>query len=560
MSAHEAVYGIFEFKRHWQYPNVLTLAIHLENEQYVIFDEEKGFVPCESKESTLTAFFRLCNEGNDDFAQSIKYLDLPKYYTFDNQKKKFLRRKRTTSKEGTNATSDCIGYIPGIANQIKNIELYSLYLLILHTKGPRGFKDIRIRDGVEYPTYKDCAIFLGLLISDQEAYLIFDEISNILSGKKLIYAFCDLLINYKPEKPLDFYNRSKDIMLEEVAVKLSLKFNRSVHNISLSERENYLLSYIKNILISQNHNLSEFLLPEPQKNMEMHFKKSFYVDSVVNQEDFDFRELSLNSDQKRVYNGIISDLNDKKQSLIFLNAAGGTGKTYLINCLIEKCLLIGKKVVACASSGIASQLLIGGNTLHSKFNIPTKIDENSFCRIEKGTKKADFIKKLDLLIWDESPMFQKSILECLDRTFRDLRNCDKPFGGISMFLSGDFRQILPVVKNAVQTKTFAVTLKKSYLWDNFRKESLLKNMRLDADSIEFQEFLLELGNGKLNSKVDNSIEIPDQYIIKPCHPKSLCDSIYANFDQNFSSLNYNEWVTERCIICSNYNQVDVYNN
>ena len=85
-------------------------------------------------------------------------------------------------------------------------------------------------------------------------------------------------------------------------------------------------------------------------------------------------------------------------------------------------------------------------------------------------------------------------------------------------------------------------------------------MRLDADSIEFQEFLLELGDGKLNSNLDNSIRIPDQYIIKPCHPKSLCDSIYANFDQNFSSLNYNEWVTEKCIICSNYNQVDIYNN
>ena len=56
----------------------------------------------------------------------------------------------------------------------------------------------------------------------------------------------------------------------------------------------------------------------------------------MNQEDFDFRELSLNSDQKRVYNSIISDLNDKKQTLIFLSAAGGTGKTYLINCLIEK--------------------------------------------------------------------------------------------------------------------------------------------------------------------------------------------------------------------------------
>ncbi|KAF8555561.1 hypothetical protein OG21DRAFT_1393465, partial [Imleria badia] len=39
------------------------------------------------------------------------------------------------------------------------------------------------------------------------------------------------------------------------------------------------------------------------------------------------------------------------------------------------------------------------------------------------------------------------VLEAVDRTLRDLLNRDVPFGGITVLLSGDFRQTLPVIQH-----------------------------------------------------------------------------------------------------------------
>jgi hypothetical protein len=42
-------------------------------------------------------------------------------------------------------------------------------------------------------------------------------------------------------------------------------------------------------------------------------------------------------------------------------------------------------------------------------------------------------------------MTNRLAFEALDRTLQDIRHCSKPFGGIAVVLSGDFRQTLPVI-------------------------------------------------------------------------------------------------------------------
>ena len=111
-----------------------------------------------------------------------------------------------------------------------------------------------------------------------------------------------------------------------------------------------------------------------------------------------------------------------------------------------------------ASSGIASTILTGGTTLHSAFNVPLKVFENTVCNINKKTQLAEQVQKLDCVIWDEAPMQSRLILENLDRTFRDLRLQpdvpEKPFGGVVMVLSGDWKQALPIVKMASDLLSF----------------------------------------------------------------------------------------------------------
>lgn len=108
-------------------------------------------------------------------------------------------------------------------------------------------------------------------------------------------------------------------------------------------------------------------------------------------------------------------------------------------------------IVTVASSGIASQLIPGGRTAHSRFCIPIECNEESTCNISQGSELADLIIKTTLIIWDEAPMTHRYFFEALDKTMRDIMSVrdpdsiDKPFGGKVVVLGGDFRQILPVI-------------------------------------------------------------------------------------------------------------------
>jgi len=68
--------------------------------------------------------------------------------------------------------------------------------------------------------------------------------------------------------------------------------------------------------------------------------------------------------------------------MFFLYGYGGTGKTFMWRTISSALRSKRKIVLTVASSGIASLLLPGGRTTHSKFRIPIPTMENSICNIE----------------------------------------------------------------------------------------------------------------------------------------------------------------------------------
>ncbi|XP_020090329.1 uncharacterized protein LOC109711570 [Ananas comosus] len=159
----------------------------------------------------------------------------------------------------------------------------------------------------------------------------------------------------------------------------------------------------------------------------------------------------LNEKQTTIYDSILTSIYEDRGDAIFVYGHGGTGKTYLWQTIISKLRSEGKIVLAVASSGIASLLLPGGRTAHSRFKIPLKIDEFSTCEIKKGTQLAKLLHHTSLILWDEAPMNHRNCFEALDRSLRDILQSDdgnieqKLFGGKTIVFGGDFRQILPVI-------------------------------------------------------------------------------------------------------------------
>ncbi len=103
------------------------------------------------------------------------------------------------------------------------------------------------------------------------------------------------------------------------------------------------------------------------------------------------------------------------------------------------------------SSGIASLLLLGDRTAHSRFKIPIDLHDELTCNITQQMKVVELVHKADMIIWDEAPMMHRRSFEAVDRTLHDLMQLDdaqvteKSFGGKTVVLGGDFRQILLVV-------------------------------------------------------------------------------------------------------------------
>ena len=153
-------------------------------------------------------------------------------------------------------------------------------------------------------------------------------------------------------------------------------------------------------------------------------------------------EPKLLAEQKIIYNSIIQNFDKQCQNLYFLDAPGGTGKTFLLNLIIAKLRSLNKTVIPVASSGIAAILLQGGKTAHSVFKIPLNIShqEHPVCDIKNGSYAAELLKKCDVIIWDECAMSDKKCIEALDRTLRDLRRSNEIMGGLTFIFAGDFRQ------------------------------------------------------------------------------------------------------------------------
>ncbi len=61
----------------------------------------------------------------------------------------------------------------------------------------------------------------------------------------------------------------------------------------------------------------------------------------------------------------------------FSSGPGGTGKTHLINMLLAKFRSQHQVALAVASSGVASLLLKGGTTAHSRFKLTFPVNETT---------------------------------------------------------------------------------------------------------------------------------------------------------------------------------------
>ncbi|KAG5552623.1 hypothetical protein RHGRI_010644 [Rhododendron griersonianum] len=262
----------------------------------------------------------------------------------------------------------------------------------------------------------------------------------------------------------------------------------------------------------------------------------------------------LNDEQSAAYTTIVTSVFENKGTTFFLNGGAGTGKTFLYNTVATKCRSLGHIVVCVASSGIASLLLIGGRTAHSTFSIPLDVLENSFCSFSKQSLQAELFRNTKLIIWYEVPMQHRYCVEAVNRTLQDICDNTKPFGGITVILGGDFRQILPVIPKGVREQIVGASLRRSVLWDDIQILTLMVNMHLNNTNLansSFAEFLKEIGTNP-----QETVELPST--IRKC--RNLTELLFTVYPQlDVAGTVTSTFLTECTILSARNDDVSAIN-
>jgi hypothetical protein len=269
------------------------------------------------------------------------------------------------------------------------------------------------------------------------------------------------------------------------------------------------------------------------------------------------RIANLNGGQRSAFDKIVEAVETKSGKAFFLHGPGGTGKTHVYNTLCY--FLRGQlKIVLCvASSGIAALLIQGGRTVHSMFKVPLQINDESTCHIPKNSEMGELIRNADVVIWDEAPMQHHHIAEAVDRTFKDVRNSEQPFGGLSIIFGGDFAQILPVIVKGSRAQIVGACLRRSYLWAYVEVLHLTENMRLngaDREEADFAQWQLEVGHGR-HTDDEGTIRLPDHFKCGSNTIESLSQTIYPDINVQQEDA----YFAERTILSSRNDDVDRLN-
>ena len=76
-------------------------------------------------------------------------------------------------------------------------------------------------------------------------------------------------------------------------------------------------------------------------------------------------------------------------------------------------------------------------------------------------------------MFDESSQMHIFYMEAFDCLLRELTGVDAPFGGKHLIMGSDYGQCLLIVEKANQATQFKMSIKKSEIWNVFKKYRLI---------------------------------------------------------------------------------------
>ncbi|XP_019232986.1 PREDICTED: uncharacterized protein LOC109213628 [Nicotiana attenuata] len=491
-------------------PSVYHLQLHLDGQQFISFKSTQTINSIVNnpmiRKTMLTEFFVMNRENKDAQKLNLLYKEFPEYFVWSKQ-----YRMWTCRKQGA-----VIGRIV-TCHPIER-ERYYLRLLLMNIRGPKSYQHLLTVNGVCCSTFREAAEKRGLLQCDNNLVDCMSEAVRYQMPYSLRRLITTLLVYYNPANPKELWNQFEDSMCEDFKI---------LPNLNPKQIRHMALNHINDILHSMGRDINEFTLtPEiilvssaAREAQDSHFERNI----IVREEDL-LLETKLNDDQRKAYDTILDRIFKNKCGAFFINGPGGTGKIFLYRALLATVRSKGFVALATATSGVATSILPGGQTAHSRFKFPIDIDENISCNISKQSSLASLIRDAKLIMWDEVSMAKKQLIEAFDLLMKDLMDTKTLFGGKVVVFGGDFRQTLPVVRSGKKEDFIRESLLCFEIWNQLEKLRLSVNMRARTDPA-FYDYLMRIGSEKekLNSQDSEVVILLGQSI--SCQPEQQEENV-----------------------------------
>ncbi|XP_021729723.1 ATP-dependent DNA helicase PIF1-like [Chenopodium quinoa] len=274
---------------------------------------------------------------------------------------------------------------------------------------------------------------------DDAASICLAEAVEVQLPDALRRLFATVLIFCQPSDPSALWEKYYTALSED----FRYKFKDCIEKI-----KQLTVSLLEQHLESMGKSLKTFGLDHLSYNVGDDYRKTRDIADVLNTaipQEFINKKERLNAAQFKAFDCIMKHIHEKKGGAFFIDGPGGTGKTFLYNCLYAEIRMMNKIVLPTATSGIVASNLPSRRTAHSRFKIPIDHENSLTCDVPKQGSLAQLIKEITLIIWDEASMANKANLQSLDLLLQDICDSTTLFGGKLVILGGDFRQVLPVV-------------------------------------------------------------------------------------------------------------------
>ncbi|KAK6751098.1 hypothetical protein RB195_002831 [Necator americanus] len=341
----QALHRVFGFAMQEKSNTVCRLAVHLPGYQTVRFiagQEQQALDGAQSNFTTLTAYFELnwlCanvfdngqpSDMNID-ARELFYSRIPEHFSF------IARRGWKPRKRGGKEIARMYTVSP------RDVERYSLRILLLNTKGKISFEDLRTVDGHTYEKFSEAAKASGFLDDDTCYRQSIQEAAQFQTASTLRSFFPCLLCYCEVANAEELWNEFSTSMADDYIKR------------GLGAEDAIVLSYfdVADRMLLLGRDLAQIVVPPVNQRPSL---SDVPVDYRQHESEGSRLYESLNSHQKSAADDILTmDRNDGRY--FFIDGPGGTGKTYLYNTIYNLAVGQRRQVLYVAWTGIAANLL-----------------------------------------------------------------------------------------------------------------------------------------------------------------------------------------------------------